>query len=63
MTNKLLINHSVMPKTSAKNAVLENPPTKTKLIIAINLINIFSDGPLVSFKGSPTVSPITAALC
>ncbi len=24
---------------------------------------MFKDGPEVSFKGSPTVSPMTAALC
>ncbi|MFS7981943.1 hypothetical protein Hanom_Chr10g00956981 [Helianthus anomalus] len=29
----------------------------------MSLIRMFSDGPEVSFKGSPTVSPITAALC
>ena len=27
------------------------------------MIKIFNAGPLVSFNGSPTVSPITAALC
>lgn len=26
-------------------------------------MKILSEGPEVSFKGSPTVSPITAALC
>jgi len=31
--------------------------------MADNLTKMFNDGPLVSFKGSPTVSPITAALC
>jgi hypothetical protein len=41
--------------------VLENPFTKTKLIMAISLIKIFNEGPDVSFKGSPIVSPITAA--
>lgn len=30
--------------------------------MAINFIKILRLGPLVSFKGSPTVSPITAAL-
>lgn len=35
---------------------------KTKDVIAINLIRILIDGPLVSFIGSPTVSPITAFL-
>ena len=29
----------------------------------MSFINMFKEGPLVSFKGSPTVSPITAALC
>lgn len=31
--------------------------------MADNLTKMFNDGPLVSFNGSPTVSPITAALC
>jgi hypothetical protein len=30
--------------------------------IAINFIKMFNAGPDVSFKGSPTVSPTTAAL-
>lgn len=30
---------------------------------AISLMRMFNDGPEVSFKGSPIVSPITAALC
>jgi hypothetical protein len=30
--------------------------------MAINLIKIFNAGPEVSFNGSPTVSPTTAAL-
>lgn len=30
---------------------------------AMSLMRMFRDGPEVSFKGSPTVSPITAALC
>jgi hypothetical protein len=34
----------------------------TKEVIAISFIRIFIDGPLVSFIGSPTVSPITAFL-
>jgi len=41
---------------------LSKAPLKTRDVIAINLIRIFIDGPLVSFNGSPTVSPITAAL-
>ncbi len=35
---------------------------KTRDNIAINLIKIFKLGPEVSLSGSPTVSPITAAL-
>lgn len=31
--------------------------------MAINFTKIFNEGPDVSFNGSPTVSPITAALC
>ena len=33
----------------------------TKLTIAITFIKIFMDGPDVSLKGSPTVSPTTVA--
>jgi hypothetical protein len=36
--------------------------TKTRLRIAESLIRMFRAGPEVSFKGSPTVSPTTAAL-
>jgi len=36
---------------------------KTNDVIADNLIKIFIEGPVVSFKGSPTVSPTTAATC
>lgn len=39
-----------------------NPP-KTKLIIALSFITMLMAGPLVSFNGSPTVSPVTAFLC
>ncbi len=35
---------------------------KTNDKIAISLIRIFKLGPEVSFNGSPTVSPMTAAL-
>jgi len=44
-------------------AVLWKNDADTSDKIAINLIKIFNDGPLVSFNGSPTVSPITAASC
>jgi len=46
-----------------KKAVLQKNWQKTKLKIAISLIKMLRLGPEVSFKGSPTVSPITAALC
>lgn len=36
---------------------------KTSDSTAMSLIRILSDGPEVSFSGSPMVSPITAALC
>lgn len=35
---------------------------KTNVIVETNFIKICIDGPAVSLKGSPTVSPITAAL-
>jgi hypothetical protein len=35
----------------------------TREVMADNLIKMLIEGPDVSFKGSPTVSPITAALC
>ena len=31
--------------------------------MAMSLIKMFREGPDVSFKGSPTVSPMTAAAC
>lgn len=44
------------PPLAAKNGANTSDST------AISLIKMFRDGPDVSFKGSPTVSPITAAL-
>jgi hypothetical protein len=35
---------------------------KTSEVIAMSLIKMLIEGPLVSFIGSPTVSPTTAAL-
>jgi len=35
----------------------------TNPIKQVNFIKMFIDGPEVSLKGSPTVSPVTAALC
>ena len=34
----------------------------TRLTMLINLIRIFIEGPDVSLKGSPTVSPVTEAM-
>ena len=36
---------------------------KTIATMLISLIRMLSEGPQVSLQGSPTVSPITAALC
>jgi len=40
-----------------------NSGAKTTATIAISLIKILSAGPAVSLNGSPTVSPVTAAMC
>ena len=40
-----------------------NAEAKTSETIVMTLMRIFIAGPAVSLKGSPTVSPITAALC
>ncbi len=45
------------------NKAISNTLANTKLTIALNLMRILREGPLVSFNGSPTVSPITAAAC
>merc|ERR1719159_622963 len=36
---------------------------KTRLMMAVSFITMFNAGPEVSFRGSPTVSPVTAFLC
>jgi len=36
---------------------------KISEVIAESFIRMLIDGPLVSLRGSPTVSPTTAALC
>lgn len=41
----------------------ENRGTNTRVIVDNNLIRMCIDGPAVSLHGSPTVSPVTAALC
>ena len=43
--------------------ICENLLANTREIIAISFIKMFKAGPDVSFRGSPTVSPTTAALC
>jgi len=40
----------------------ENRGTKTKVIVERSLIRMWMEGPAVSLQGSPTVSPVTAAL-
>merc|ERR1719491_2400149 len=35
----------------------------TRLMMAVNFMTMFKAGPEVSFKGSPTVSPVTEFLC
>ena len=45
----------------SKKFYMLNNGAITRLTIAITFIKIFIDGPDVSLKGSPTVSPTTAA--
>ena len=40
-----------------------NKGAMTRVMVLSNLIKTCSEGPAVSLKGSPTVSPTTAALC
>jgi len=53
----------------SQNILKSRPPcvakngAKTSDSTAISLMRMLSDGPDVSFNGSPMVSPITAALC
>lgn len=51
------------PTEHCNKAVLSKNPAKIKEKIADNLTKMLRAGPEVSFKGSPMVSPITAALC
>jgi len=53
----------VTPAGKANPPYFSKAPTKTNEVIAISLIRILIEGPLVSLRGSPTVSPMTAALC
>jgi len=38
-------------------------PAKTRDVIALSFTRMFNEGPLVSLRGSPTVSPVTEFLC
>jgi len=58
-----IIGLALSAKGPTSHPVLQKNVAKTKDKIAINLTKIFKLGPLVSFNGSPTVSPTTAALC
>ena len=44
-------------------AVPENKGTSTSVIVDSSLIRMCMEGPAVSLQGSPTVSPVTEALC
>ena len=48
-------------KYFARYPVFTKKLAKTSERMSVSFINIFNDGPLVSFNGSPTVSPTTAA--
>src|SRR6202007_2402937 len=58
-----------MGPTTTKEAPCESAKTyrnsgaSTKVTVASSLMSTCSEGPAVSLKGSPTVSPTTAALC
>lgn len=43
--------------------IFTNSGANTSETTVISLISMFRDGPEVSLNGSPTVSPVTAALC
>jgi len=42
--------------------VVERAPAKIRLTMVMSLIRMLIEGPEVSLKGSPTVSPTTAAV-
>jgi len=52
-----------MSRGATNHPVSQKNCAKTRERIAINLIKILREGPEVSLRGSPTVSPMTAALC
>merc|ERR1712066_1153140 len=49
------------PPSAFENSAIAVP--KTKLMMAVSFMTMFSAGPEVSFSGSPTVSPVTEFLC
>merc|ERR1712039_101615 len=49
------------PPSALENSAMALP--KTKLMMAVSFMTMFSAGPEVSFSGSPTVSPVTEFLC
>merc|ERR1712029_1132687 len=49
------------PPSAFENSAIALP--KTKLMMAVSFMTMFSAGPEVSFSGSPTVSPVTEFLC
>jgi hypothetical protein len=57
--NQSNINH-VLPVTIPPYFLKKEPNTSD--VIADNFIRMLMEGPEVSLRGSPTVSPITAAL-
>ena len=58
----LLSTLNKQPRFSYGQANSKKSGAKTTAILPTSFIRIFKDGPAVSFSGSPTVSPITAAL-
>ena len=46
-----------------RRASFTTRPATTTLTMHMSLIRILRDGPAVSLNGSPTVSPVTDALC
>merc|ERR1712207_34438 len=49
------------PPSAFENSAIALP--KTKLMMAVSFMTMFSAGPEVSLSGSPTVSPVTEFLC
>jgi hypothetical protein len=57
------INYSFFVQLLTSIPILWKNDPNTRDVIADNLIRMLMLGPEVSFNGSPTVSPTTAALC